>query len=110
MRLAYIISAYKYPEQLIRLILRLNTDTTSFFIHVDKKTDNEVYRLYWHDRCPRTSFQRQMFRSRRMGMCLRQSPSYGLATQELRQKELDHGDPDYEVVIMVRAMRPEVTL
>jgi glycosyltransferase involved in cell wall biosynthesis len=29
----------------------------------------------------------------------------GLATQELKQKELDHRDPDYEVVITVRAVK-----
>src|SRR5436309_12555986 len=44
MHLAYIISAYKYPEQLIRLIHRLNTGATSFFVHVDKKTDDQIYR------------------------------------------------------------------
>ena len=31
---------------------------------------------------------------------------YGLACTELRQKELDHRDPDYEVVIAVRAAKP----
>jgi hypothetical protein len=44
MQLAYIISAYQYPEQLIRLIHRLDTDSTSFFVHVDKKTDDCIYR------------------------------------------------------------------
>jgi len=43
MRIAYIISAYKYPEQLIRLILRLNTASTEFFVHIDKKTDDAIY-------------------------------------------------------------------
>lgn len=43
MKIAYVISAYKYPEQLVRLIHRLNTQTASFFIHIDKKTDNEIY-------------------------------------------------------------------
>jgi hypothetical protein len=43
MRLAYIISAYKYPFQLIRLIHRLNGDSTSFLVHVDKKTDDQNY-------------------------------------------------------------------
>jgi glycosyltransferase involved in cell wall biosynthesis len=33
----------------------------------------------------------------------------GLATQELRQEELDYCDPDYEVLITVRAVKPEVT-
>ncbi|MBI2953360.1 MAG: methyltransferase domain-containing protein [Chloroflexi bacterium] len=31
---------------------------------------------------------------------------HGLAAHELRQEELDHHDPDYEVVITVRATRP----
>jgi hypothetical protein len=44
MELAYIISAYQYPEQLIRLVHRLNADATSFFVHVDKKTDERIYR------------------------------------------------------------------
>lgn len=35
---------------------------------------------------------------------------HGLATQELRQAELDHHDPDYEISITVRAVKPEVTL
>ncbi len=34
---------------------------------------------------------------------------YGLATQELRQEELDHRDTDYEVLITVKAAKPEVT-
>jgi len=33
---------------------------------------------------------------------------HGLATQELRQEELDHHDPDYEVLITVRAVKPEM--
>ncbi len=45
MRIAYIVSAYHRPEQLIRLILRLNTPTTSFFIHVDKKADEWICSL-----------------------------------------------------------------
>jgi hypothetical protein len=32
---------------------------------------------------------------------------HGLASQELRQEELDHHDPDYEVLIMVTAVKPE---
>ena len=43
MRIAYIISAYKNPEQLVRLILRLNADATSFLVHVDKKTDKCLF-------------------------------------------------------------------
>ena len=33
---------------------------------------------------------------------------HGLVTQELKQKELDHRDPDYELVITVRAVKPTV--
>jgi hypothetical protein len=33
---------------------------------------------------------------------------HGLAAQEFRQKELDHQDPDYEVLITVRAVKPEM--
>ena len=33
---------------------------------------------------------------------------HGLASQELRQEELDHHDPDYEVLITVRAAKPEM--
>lgn len=43
MRIAYIISAFKQPEQLVRLILRLNSDTATFFIHMDRKSGDEVY-------------------------------------------------------------------
>ncbi len=43
MKIIYIISAYKYPEQLIRLILRLNTEKNHFFVHIDKKTSAEIY-------------------------------------------------------------------
>ena len=42
MKIAYIITAYKLPDLLVRLVQRLNTEETSFFIHVDKKTDEEI--------------------------------------------------------------------
>jgi SAM-dependent methyltransferase len=32
---------------------------------------------------------------------------HGLAAEELRQAELDHHDPDYEVLIAVRAVKPQ---
>jgi len=31
---------------------------------------------------------------------------YGVATEELGKEELDHLDPDYELIIAVRAVRP----
>lgn len=35
---------------------------------------------------------------------------HGLAVEELRREELNHRDRDYEVIITVRAVKPEVTL
>ncbi len=35
---------------------------------------------------------------------------HGLAAQELRQEQLDYQDPDYEVLITIRAVKPEVVL
>jgi hypothetical protein len=43
MNLAYIISAYKLPDQLTRLVNRLATDTTHFFVHVDRSADDAIY-------------------------------------------------------------------
>ena len=43
MKIAYIILAHKYPEQLIRLIHRLNTEKASFFVHIDQTTNDEIY-------------------------------------------------------------------
>jgi hypothetical protein len=40
MKLAYIIMAHKQPEQLKRLILKLQTDHTSFFIHISRQAGN----------------------------------------------------------------------
>lgn len=44
MRLAYIISAYKSPDLLIRLVHRIHTPRSIFLIHVDKRTDGTQYR------------------------------------------------------------------
>ena len=35
---------------------------------------------------------------------------HGLAAEELRQEELDYFDPDYEVLVTVRAVKPNATL
>jgi len=45
LKIAYIIIAHKLPEQLVRLVKKLNTVDTSFFIHVDRKTDEHTYRM-----------------------------------------------------------------
>lgn len=39
MKKAYIIEAHRYPEQLVRLISRLNDGRSEFFVHIDKKSD-----------------------------------------------------------------------
>ncbi len=43
MKIAYIISAYKLPDLLIRLVHRLQSPTSVFVIHVDKRTDKIQY-------------------------------------------------------------------
>jgi hypothetical protein len=40
MRIAYLILAHRYPEQLIRLVKRLNTPDNCFLIHLDRKADD----------------------------------------------------------------------
>jgi hypothetical protein len=44
MRIAYVILAHKLPEQLVRLVRKLDTKEDSFFIHIDKKADDETYK------------------------------------------------------------------
>jgi hypothetical protein len=43
-KIAYIILAHRYPQQLIRLVNTLYTPSSMFLIHIDKKTDNPQYR------------------------------------------------------------------
>lgn len=50
MNIAYCISAYKDEKQLLRLITALNSNTSYFFIHIDKKVNiknfQEILRDY----------------------------------------------------------------
>lgn len=39
MRIAHIIMAHKYPDQLLRLVRRIDHPFSNIFVHVDKKTD-----------------------------------------------------------------------
>lgn len=43
-KIAYIILAYKLPEQLIRLVNRLDTPDSAFFIHLDSRTDDAIFK------------------------------------------------------------------
>lgn len=43
MRIGYVVSAYKLPGQLVRLLRRLRTGTSTFVVHVDRKTDRHTY-------------------------------------------------------------------
>lgn len=43
MEIAYIISAYQYPEQLARLISRLEHPGVSFLVHIDQKAPDSVF-------------------------------------------------------------------
>lgn len=45
-RIGYVVLAHKQPRQLARLVSRLDGDEASFFIHVDKRTENAVYREF----------------------------------------------------------------
>jgi len=44
MRIAYIILAHRLPEQLVRLVRRLNTPNALFLIHINRRSDDAVYR------------------------------------------------------------------
>ena len=39
MKIAYLISAYKDPQQLSRMVLALHTEDARFFVHVDANVD-----------------------------------------------------------------------
>jgi hypothetical protein len=41
--LVYIISAYRLPEQLLRLVTRLRTENATVLVHIDKKAPREVF-------------------------------------------------------------------
>lgn len=43
MKIAYIILAYKLPDQLVRLVRKLHTEDTFFFIHIDKEKGEELF-------------------------------------------------------------------
>jgi hypothetical protein len=60
-KIAYIVSAYKYPCQLIRLIHALNTPNAIFMVHVDKKTHFNDYRAMVDgvDTLPNVTFLRR---------------------------------------------------
>ena len=43
MRIVYILLAHRLPEQSVRLVRRLNTDGTTFLIHVDRTASSGIY-------------------------------------------------------------------
>jgi hypothetical protein len=45
MRIAYIISAYKLPDLLIRIVERLQSGDATFLIHIDKKTPAAIFEV-----------------------------------------------------------------
>lgn len=45
MKICYIISAYKLPEQVIRLVRKLDSPGSFFYIHVDKRSDDQVFQV-----------------------------------------------------------------
>ncbi|MDQ3997000.1 MAG: beta-1,6-N-acetylglucosaminyltransferase [Gemmatimonadota bacterium] len=44
MRVAYVILAHRLPEQLVRLVRRLNTPRALFLIHINRRSDDAVCR------------------------------------------------------------------
>ncbi len=44
MRIAYLILAHQLPEQLVRLVRRLNTPNALFLIHINRRSDDAVWR------------------------------------------------------------------
>lgn len=44
MNIAYIVLAHKLPEQVVRLVKKLNSPSATFLIHVDKKSAASIYR------------------------------------------------------------------
>lgn len=44
MRIAYVILAHQLPEQLVRLVRRLNTPGAMFLVHIDRRADEAVDR------------------------------------------------------------------
>jgi Core-2/I-Branching enzyme len=43
MKIAYIVLAHRNPEQVIRLISKLSTENTSFFVHIDKRSEAKIF-------------------------------------------------------------------
>ncbi len=43
MRIAYVILAHQLPEQLARLVRRLNTPNALFLVHINRRSDDAVY-------------------------------------------------------------------
>ncbi len=43
MKISYIVLTHKYPEQIVRLIRKIADEDTSFFIHIDSRTGNDIY-------------------------------------------------------------------
>lgn len=48
MQVAYLILAHRYPEQLVRLVRKLDSDSATFLIHLDKKADESIYSWLVH--------------------------------------------------------------
>lgn len=47
-KIAYLILAHRYPEQLARLIRRLDTPHSRFFVHIDRRVDIGPFRRACH--------------------------------------------------------------
>ncbi|MDQ3630422.1 MAG: beta-1,6-N-acetylglucosaminyltransferase [Actinomycetota bacterium] len=43
MRIAYVILAHQLPEQLVRLVRRLDTPSALFLVHINRRSDDAIY-------------------------------------------------------------------
>ena len=49
MKICYFISAYKLPEQVVRLVKKLDSPGTWFYIHVDKRSGDQIFQVIKED-------------------------------------------------------------
>ena len=45
MRIAYVILAHQLPEQLVRLVRRLDSPGALFLVHINRRSDDAIYRV-----------------------------------------------------------------
>lgn len=90
-KIGYLILAHRYPEQLVRLIDRLNGENIYFFIHIDKRVSQPVYHFIYE----RLSAKRNIRFIKRFKCCwagfgIIQATLQGIKELIENQYEVDH--------------------